>query len=274
MSIPNVSTLYQRISQGAEGGNEFARFVKLLLNADYSSQKVHFISESDASGDYKKVDAYIPGDEYFPQFIKAFQFKFYPCKLSATQKVSIAKSIEAAILENKYIQEFILLTPEDFHKEQQEWFDTLRKKYENSYLLSSNGYRRKGSIKLIHWGHTKIIELVLKNDHIGCRYFPELFPLGVGKLKLSKAVIDSHLCSWHPFRNSYNSYDQTSVLENDAIRTSDPIFDFQFKNSTNENHLLERIEIHIEEVWTTLKGFPKEELLRSIGTIEFDLDFT
>jgi hypothetical protein len=43
MPIPNVSTLYQRISQGAEGGHEFARFIKLLLGTDYSSQRVHFI---------------------------------------------------------------------------------------------------------------------------------------------------------------------------------------------------------------------------------------
>lgn len=274
MPIPNISTLYQRINQGSEGGHEFARFIKLLLGADYSYQGIHFVSESDASGDYKKVDAYIGGDEDFPTCITGFQFKFYPYKLSATQKKEIIDSIDGAINENKFIQKFILITPEDFQKEQQKWLDELRKKYEKSYWASSNGILRKSRFELIHWGHTKIIELALKHDHIGNRYFPELFPLGVGRFKLSKATIDSELCSWYPSSHDLNGYYQTSVSDNDLIRTSDPIFDFQFKNSTNEIHLLNRIEIHIEEVWSTLKGLPSEELLRSIGTIEYDLDFS
>lgn len=274
MPIPNVSTLYQRISQGAEGGHEFARFIKLLLGTDYSSQKVHFISESDASGDYKKVDAYISGDKDFPPLITGFQFKFYPFKLSAKQKANIVESIEGAIKENEFIQEFILITPEDFYKEQQEWFDDLRKKYEKSYWASSNGITRLSKFKLIHWGHTKIIELALKHDHIGNRYFPELFPLGVGKFKLSKVAIDSELCSWHTSSHHFNSYYQSSVDEDDVVRTSDPIFDFQFKNSSNEIHLLNRIEIHIEEIGSTMNGLPSGETLRSIGTLEVDIDFT
>jgi hypothetical protein len=30
MPIPNVSTLYQRINKGSEGGHEFARFMKFI----------------------------------------------------------------------------------------------------------------------------------------------------------------------------------------------------------------------------------------------------
>lgn len=53
MPIPNVSTLYQRIHPRSEGENEFARFIRLLLIAEYKSSGFKFISESDASGDYK-----------------------------------------------------------------------------------------------------------------------------------------------------------------------------------------------------------------------------
>jgi len=271
MPIPNVSTLYQKIHKGSEGGHEFSRFIKLLLNANYSRQNIRFISESDASGDYKKVDAYIPGGEDFPNLIEGFQFKFFPCNLSKGQKYEVIKSIEGALEENEYIQKFVLITPEDFQKEQQLWFDELRKKYEQSYWVSSNGISRKSSFQLIHWGHSKIIELVLKFDYIGSQYFPELFPAGVGKFKLSKAIIDSSACYWLPSKHNVNGYYQISG--NDLSKTSDPVFDFHFKNSTLEIHLLENIEIHIEEVWTTLKGFPKKQLLKSIGTIEHEIDF-
>ena len=83
MPIPNVSTLYQRIHKGAEGGHEFARFIKLLLSNDYGNQGLKFISESDASGDYKKLDAYIPGDTLFPENITGFQFKFFGSNLNS-----------------------------------------------------------------------------------------------------------------------------------------------------------------------------------------------
>ena len=35
MPIPNSATLYQKIGKGAEGGHEFARFIKLLLISGY-----------------------------------------------------------------------------------------------------------------------------------------------------------------------------------------------------------------------------------------------
>lgn len=273
MPIPNISTLYQKINSGAEGGHEFARFIKLLLDAEYKSQRVNFIAESDASGDFKKVDAYIPGDKDLPNLITAFQFKSYPSKLSINQKSSIVKSIEDALIENEYIQDFILVTPEDFMKEQSAWFESLKKKYESNYWVSSNGLSRSAGLTLKHWGHSKIIELALKHDHIGTRYFPELFPVGVGKFKLSSSTISSIASAWYQSERHQNSFIQGVPEDLEVNMTSDPVFDFQFKNSTNEIHLLKRIEIHIIEICTTLQGIPKDQFLRSIGTIEFELDF-
>lgn len=77
MPIHNVATLYQQIGSGAEGGHEFARFVRLLLLAEFNKLGSQFISESDASGDFRKTDGFIVGDNDFPNCITAFQYKFY-----------------------------------------------------------------------------------------------------------------------------------------------------------------------------------------------------
>tara|TARA_A100000171_G_C2137837_1_gene151852 strand:+ start:4187 stop:5185 length:999 start_codon:yes stop_codon:yes gene_type:complete len=271
MPFPNVSTLYQRISGGSEGGHEFARFIKTLLSADYHSQEVNFISESDASGDYRKVDGYIKGDVDFPDNIIGFQFKFFPAKFSDYQKQSIIKSIESAINENDLIQDFILITPEDLMKEEQKWLDQIKSKYEKHYWAQSNGLNRKCHFKIQHWGHTKIVELSLKHEHIGRLYFPELFTSGSGSFKLSYASMDCQLSSW--VLDAENGYHLTVPSEDYPNQVSDPIFDFAFKNSTSDIHLLHSIEIHIEKVWSTLKGLPKELFLRSLGAVEYEIDF-
>lgn len=46
-------------------------------------------------------------------------------------------------------------TPEDFLKEQQTWYDSLKEKYAMVYWADSNGLSRKSRLKLLHWGHTK-----------------------------------------------------------------------------------------------------------------------
>lgn len=273
MPIPNISTLYQRISKGSEGGHEFARFMKLLLGADYTVQGINFISESDASGDYKKVDAYIPGRDGLSELMKGFQFKFYPAKLSNKHKYEIIQSLEAALQENEFIEEYILVTPEDFMKEEQKWFDSLRRKYEKSLTIEYDGGIILTEFHLIHWGHSKIIELALKHDHLGAYYFPELYPAGVGKFKLSAATIDSEISAWNKSKHNQNSFIQGLPKEHETNMTSDPVFDFQFKNSTNNIHLLKSIDIHIEKVWTTLSGIPRNQFLQSVGTIEHEIDF-
>ncbi len=274
MPIPNISTLFQRIRAGAEGGHEFARFMNLLLTADYDSRKIKFISTSDASGDFKKVDGYIQEYEEFPQCITGFQFKFYPTKLSPNQKSEIIKSIEAAIAENNFIQEYILVTPEDFMKEQAKWFESLSDKYFNQQIIENDGLYGKFTFKLTHWGHNKIIELCLKHDHIGFHYFPELFPAGIGKFKLSNATIDFENSAWFQTNDDLNSFRQGTPEKHEKFMTSDPVFDFQFKNSSNEIYLLKSVEVHVLNTWTTLNGIPRDQFLRSVCTFNLELDFT
>lgn len=275
MSIPNVSTLYQRINKGSEGGQEFARFIKLLLLADYGSQGIQFVSESDASGDFNGVDGYVAASKEMPELITGFQYKFFPQNINSNQKTEIENSIIKALEENPLMQDFILVTPEDFQKSNQEWFEQLQKKYYKMYPVWGNGMLPIFyNFNLHHWGHTKIIELALKHDHIGVTYFPELFPIGIGKFKLSKAAIDSDNCLWRPFDLPPNTIRQIESNTRNGSRSSDPVFDFHFKNSTSEIHLLNRIEVHIESVWTDIKGFKKEQFLRSVGTFIHEMDFT
>lgn len=96
MPIVNVSTLYQRIAKGSEGGNEFARFIKLLLNADCAARGEQLTAGSDASGDFRKLDAFILNEEPGLELLTGHQFKFYPAKLSPQQKQEIIKGLEAA----------------------------------------------------------------------------------------------------------------------------------------------------------------------------------
>lgn len=58
MPIPNLSTLFQRINKGSEGGSEFARIMNYLLTAEYRELNYQFIVSSDASGDFMHVDSY------------------------------------------------------------------------------------------------------------------------------------------------------------------------------------------------------------------------
>lgn len=270
MPIPNVSSLYQRIAKGSEGGHEFARFIKLLLLADYRDMGMNFISESDASGDYRKVDGYVLGDTDFPQNIIGYQFKFFPSNLSSNQKYELKESIKAAISENEFIQDLIIVKPEDWQTDLQTWFDALCHEFHREYWIENEGLTRKCHFKLAHWGHTKIIELALRHDHVGIHYFPELFPLGFGRLKLSKAVVASEKCSWSPFEGQEYKY----FICKKGNLTTDPVLDFRFKNSTGEIHLLNRIEVHIDKIWATMKGIPSDELLVSTGMIELEIDFT
>ena len=88
MPIPNVATLYQKISKGSEGGSEFARFVKLLISSEFAKHKIRFISESDASGDHRGVDGYVLENLDFSgtHLVNGYQFKFYSSNLTSNQK--------------------------------------------------------------------------------------------------------------------------------------------------------------------------------------------
>lgn len=274
MGISNVSSLYQRIHNGSEGGNEFARFVKLLLMAEYANHHSGLVAESDASRDFRKLDAFVPEAKPDEKLLTGFQFKFYPGQLSSNQKQDIKRGLSAALDANPGMMEYIVVTPEDWQKGTQEWFDELKKEYERRVTVESDGSWISFNFKLTHWGHTKITELALKHDHVGVHYFPELFPFGAGKFKLASATVDCENSNWYQYddRPKTDYYQSYPYSRNDLI--SDPLFDFSFVNSTPEIFLLLRIELHIEEITTQIKGIPIKHLLKSIGVVEYEVDFT
>lgn len=155
MPIPNVSTLYYRIKRGSEGGHEFARIMNHLLSADAKDKGHEYVVTNDASGDYKGVDGIMKMDD---EKI-GFQFKFYPNPMTSGQKSSVIKSFSNARKKFPEMTKWIIVTPEDFDFRMMEWFDS---KFDG------------GSIKCQYWGHTYILDLMLKHLHIGDKYYPEL----------------------------------------------------------------------------------------------------
>lgn len=274
MPIPNVASLYQKLHKGAEGGLEFERFIKLLLIADYNQRGEKINAESGASGDYKCVDAYTPGrEEYIPGLNTSYQIKFYPSKLSAKHKKEVEISIKKALAENEYIHYLIIVTPEDFIKEDQEWFDGLRMEYNNKYSISGDFGYIAYTFDLSHWGHSRIIELALRFDSLGYHYFPELYPVGVGKFKLVKASIDCDICDWLPDNSSKNQFNQWFPYSRPEL-PPDPVFDFHFTNSSPEIFLLQKIDIEVFDIRSSLSGIPVDHFLKSLGTFEYEIDFT
>ena len=70
MSIPNTSTLIQRINKGSEGGNEFSRFINMVLTSEYKDCNVDFFVFSDAF--YMKIKKSI--NNYFQMLINEMYF--------------------------------------------------------------------------------------------------------------------------------------------------------------------------------------------------------
>lgn len=155
MPIPNVSTLYEKIYKGSEGGQEFARVINLLLIAESRNQDFQLIDSSDASGDYKGVDSIILRKD---QNI-GVQYKFVPVPLSSNHKREIRKSLETALNKFPEMNKWILIIPYNPSQYTHAWLDGLSKEYE---------------IEIECWGHLRILELMLKYPHIAQNYYPEL----------------------------------------------------------------------------------------------------
>lgn len=234
MPIPNVSTLYKRINNGSEGGNEFARFIDTLLIAEARQKERSIISYSDASGDYKGVDAIV-------DFCKGFQHKFYPSPLSSKHRNLLIQSIQNGINNFPELTILTIVTPEDFMKEDVKWFEDVVKKYQRKTDLGGY-YSLQTDIE--HWGHKHIIELILRYPHVGKQYFPELFPYDTEKFKMINISWDKNF-----------------------------IFDFHFINNSFQTFLLYDIDFIIENVWSSMNGIPDKYLLKSLGTLEFVVDF-
>ncbi len=280
MPIPNVSSLYQRINNGSEGGNEFARIVNLLLTAENKECHDEFVVFSDAQGDYKGVDSYI-------QVTKGraigFQYKFYSSPLKKEHKYQIKKSLKNALDSFEILEKWIIITPEDLLKNDMIWLNALKKNYSFNHDFKSmadyaekNGFfPKRTNFSIEHWGHTKLIELFIKHPHLGEHYYPELlFEKSQSTVELLKIGIDSSNCNWARYKEYENHFSQYPIYkEEDKSKTSDVIFDFFFVNNSSIIHLLYSIEIKVIDVWNDIKGIPSDKFLKSIGIIEIEIDF-
>ncbi|GAA3942767.1 hypothetical protein GO495_08125 [Chitinophaga oryziterrae] len=162
-----------------------------------------------------------------------------------------------------------------------QWFELLKKEYEHeeSMIEAVEKFMNKGQqnlrngLSISHWGHTELISLMLKHPEIGWHYYPnQFFIKEQGNLSLSKISVDTQNAIWYRSENEKNYFIQEIVLD-ESLKSSELIFDFQFINNAGLIYHLQQIDIIIEEVWTQLKGFPATEVLQSIGTIEFEMDF-
>jgi hypothetical protein len=282
LALPNLPSLYQKIGRGSEGGNEFARTITQLLIADGRERNFEVITSSDCSGDYKGVDAIIKirwknSDQYR---YTGVQFKFFPSPLSTNHKSLIRGSLIKAVDKFPEMVSWILVTPEDFYKKDIEWFDKLREEFEymptlDELAIDLTQRKNRQTFEIDHWGHSHIMTLMRENPSIGRQYFKqEMFIHEERSLLLSKVSIDSSSINWHKLDDEFHIRYTPIQKQPGVNKSSDLVFDFQFINNTNSIHTLHQIDVHIEEVWTRLKGIPGIELLKSIGTIEYEIDFS
>jgi len=267
MPIPNIPSLYKLIATGAEGGHEFARIMNLLFTAYGNERNYETIICSDASGDYKGVDSILRRQIDEDRVLNiGIQYKFFPSSLSGAHKQQIKSSLLKAIQKFPEMKVWRLITPQDFLKKDREWFAVLQKEYEGEVIPGLGG--KKFIIE--HWGQTHITGLMLQYPEIGRLYYRnELFSHEAGTLTLAYITIDSTKINW--YKGQYNFiYNQKPLDKN---KSSELIFDFHFINNTDLIYLLSQIEVVIEDTWTEVKGIKNTHIVKSIGTIECDMDF-
>jgi hypothetical protein len=279
MPIPNIATLYQQICKGAEGGHEFARIMNLLLTAEGKEIGSLVKIISDSIGDYKGVDCILEqrlANKDFHAYL-GFEFKFFPSNLNNSQKQKIRKSLDKAIENFPEMDNWTLITPEDFNKNDMKWFDELAQEYNCIYSLKdkinlfTSGLPAK-EFTIHHIGHTQIVEMALRHPHIGIRYFEELFPAKIDAIELCKVSVDTINTNWSRSGIKSNTFNLRAY--HDHIKKSNElVFDFQFKNSTSIIYHLQRIDIKLIDIWSSLKGIPHEMILTSSGEIEYEIDF-
>lgn len=155
MPIPNVSSLYQRIQKGSEGAQEFARIIAHLLISDSNREGYQFLTYSDAAGDYKGVDGII--SKGLTKI--GVQYKFFPAPFSSDHKAKIKASLKKAIADFWDMEEWVLIIPEDPNRHDLAWLESISTELNMQVTL---------------WGHTRIINLMLKDKEIRDEYYPEL----------------------------------------------------------------------------------------------------
>jgi hypothetical protein len=163
-----ISSFISRVGIGGYAGRVFAHVCDQLLLHEAKANGFDFYCPSDSIGDYKGVDAYsLPTNKGNFEGIGGkvgFQYKCIPSesgKLDASRKAQIVSSLKRATNENDDLCLWILITPEDFNKNQQNWFDAL-------VDIQNVPFRIK------HWGHKELERLYRKHPEVVSGWYPEL----------------------------------------------------------------------------------------------------
>lgn len=154
MSLPNLPSLSKIIGHGSEGGQEFARILNQLLFKDSYLNGYYFQSIDDSAGDYKGVDSIMK--KGLTQI--GFQYKFIVGSPDSKNKNTIKNSLVGAIKKFPEMEEWILVTPDNFNRYGMEWLEEISIKH---------------SITIKHWGHSEIISFMLKFPNIGNKYYSQ-----------------------------------------------------------------------------------------------------
>lgn len=201
--LPNVPPLTTRIKAGSEGGLEFSRICMQLLIAEYRHR--HGVGDfpDDSAGDFRGSDAtfrLLSGSPESASGLPAIimhQFKFFSSPLSASHRRQIKDSYKDAI--RKLVEwegwgevvKWVLITPEDFKRHDHEWLLNLSTSVDGGHALP-----------IEHWGHQRIVAMMLENPRLAERYYPEFGTPALGATVVDRVRVAEHLCSWQPFRTT------------------------------------------------------------------------
>lgn len=205
--LPNFldASLYTKMGAGALGGQIFSRLCDQLLLADAAANGYDFRSPSDRAGDYKKLDAYsirTNNGNFCGEFSKVgFQYKFFPSEvadLTAKHKREIAASLGEAFRENSDMTCWVLVTPEDFNRHQQAWYEGLLDEVKQDVFKTTleqqetaNGLKSESekasqeeleiranaivdknfSLQILHWGQKEISHLMRHRPDLRIGFF-------------------------------------------------------------------------------------------------------
>jgi energy-coupling factor transporter ATP-binding protein EcfA2 len=175
MPIPATRSLSELLPNGAEGGNQFARVVDLLIFHDTRRRGGTALLLNDKAGDYEGLDSLATVDS----IRTGFQYKYFKSPLSSAHRSEIAKSLESSFSgkEKSEIAKWIIVTPDDLVEAPKRrdggdvrWFDTLRVQY-------------RDRLEIEHWGHTKLQALFIETPSVALFYYPELVAHGGPRVK-------------------------------------------------------------------------------------------
>jgi hypothetical protein len=181
--LPAVAPLSKILPPGTEGGKEFARIVDLLLFQDAQRRGAPFTIFSDAAGDYHGLDSF-DGGPLRKLGTTGYQYKFYPCPLSAKHRADIEHSLRTVVEDQSElnIRKWILVTPDDFIESgvradggDVTWFQTLPRKTGCEFEIE-------------HFGHSKLQSFFMQSESLALYYYPELVKSGPRRRKTLEAT--------------------------------------------------------------------------------------